>query len=81
MFTLTSSCSRGLDGTEGGLHLTACRLRAIAVLDDHDEQRARFRNLVGDTVAPAVRVVPKGVASRDGDRRPRPCQTGGRAKR
>ena len=42
----------GLHGTEGSLHLTARRLRAIAVLNDHDEQRARFRDLVGDTVAP-----------------------------
>ena len=56
----------GLDGTEGGLHLTARRLRDIAVLDDHDEQRARFRDLVGDTVAPAVRVAPMVVASRNG---------------
>ena len=71
----------GLHGTEGCLHLTARRLRAIAVLDDPDEQRARFRDLVGDTVAPAVRVAPKGVASRDGDRRPRLRQTRGRAKR
>ena len=38
-----------LDGTEGCLHLTAYRLRDIAVLSDHDEQRARFRDLVGDT--------------------------------
>ena len=38
----------GLDGTEGRLHLTARRLRDIAVLDDHDEQRARFLELVGD---------------------------------
>ena len=46
--------------TEGGLHLTARRLRDIAVLDDHDEQRARFRDLVGDTVAPSVsRRVPR----------------------
>ena len=36
-----------LDGTEGCLYLTARRLRDIAVLDDHDEQRARFRDLVG----------------------------------
>ena len=56
----------GLHGTEGGRHLTARRLRAIAVLDDPDEQRARFRDLVGDTVV---------------DRRPRPRQTRGRAKR
>ena len=56
----------GLHGTEGGLHLTARRLRDIAVLDDHDEQRARFRELVGDTVAPSVRVAPTVVASRDG---------------
>ena len=56
----------GLHGTEGGLHLTARRLRAIAVLDDPDEQRARFRALVGDTVAPAVRVAPMVVASRNG---------------
>ncbi len=41
----------GLDGTEGCLHLTARRLRDIAVLNDHDEQRARFRDLVEDTVA------------------------------
>ncbi len=64
----------GLDWTEGGLHLTARRLRDIAVLDDHDEQRARFRDLVGDTVAPSCRVAPTGVASRD-------RQTRGRAKR
>ena len=56
----------GLEGTEGGLHLTARRLRAIAVLDDHDEQRARFRALVGDTVAPSVRVAPTVVTSRGG---------------
>ena len=40
----------GLDGTEGDLHLTARRLRDIAVLDDYDDQRARFRDLVGDAV-------------------------------
>ena len=56
----------GLDGTEGSLHLTARRLRNIAVLDDHDEQRARFRDLVDDTVAPSFRVTPTVVASRDG---------------
>ena len=56
----------GLDGTAGGLHLTARRLRDIAVLDDHDEQRARFRDLVGDTEAPSIRVAPTVVASRDG---------------
>ena len=38
----------GLDGAEGCLHLTARRLRSIAVLDDHDEQLARFWELVGD---------------------------------
>ena len=41
----------GLDGDEGGLRLTERRLRAIAVLGDHDEQRARFRELVGDRSA------------------------------
>ena len=40
--------------------------RGIAVLDDHDKQRARFRDLVGDTVDPSVRVTPTVVASRDG---------------
>ena len=40
----------GLDGTEGGLHLTARRLRNIAVLDDYDDQGARFRDLVGDAI-------------------------------
>ena len=40
----------GLDGTEGGLHLTARRTRDLAVLDARDEQRARFWDLVGDTV-------------------------------
>ena len=55
-----------LDGTEGCLHLTARRLRGIAVLDDPDEQRARFRDLVGDTVAPSYRVASTVVASRDG---------------
>ena len=39
----------GLDGDEGGLHLTERRLRDIAVLDDQDVQRVRFRDLVGDT--------------------------------
>ena len=43
----------GLDGTEGGYYLTAGRLRRLAVLDNHDEQRARFRDLVGDTFATA----------------------------
>ena len=38
-----------LDGTEGGYYLTARRLRHIAALDDHAEQLARFRGLVGDT--------------------------------
>ena len=38
----------GLDGTEGRLHLTARSLRDIAVLDDHDEQKDRFRDLVAD---------------------------------
>ena len=38
-----------LDGNEGCLHLTARRLRDIAVLDDHDEQWTRFQDLVGDT--------------------------------
>ena len=37
----------GLSGTEGALHLTARRLRDIAILDNRDEQRARFRDLVG----------------------------------
>ena len=39
----------GLDGDEGGLHLTERRLRDIAILDDQDVQRVRFRDLVGDT--------------------------------
>ena len=52
-----------LDGTEGACHLTARRLRDIAVLDDHGEQRARFRDLVGDRLATSPpmssRVAPK----------------------
>ena len=55
-----------LDGKEGGLHLTARRLRDIAVLEGHDEKRARFLDLLGDTVAPSFRVTPTDVASRDG---------------
>ena len=44
----------------------ASRVRDIAVLDDPDEQRARFRALVGDTVVPSVRVALTVVAARDG---------------
>ena len=49
----------GLDRTAGRLHLTARKLRAIAVLDDHDEQQARFRDLVGATLATSYRGAPK----------------------
>ena len=71
----------GLDGTEGGLHLTARRLRDIAVLDDPDAQRARFRALVGDTVAPSGRASTV-VTPRGGDRSTKqPRQPRGRAKR
>ncbi len=48
-----------LNGTEGCLHLTARRLRDIAVLDDHDEQRVRFRDLVGNTLDTLLRGGPK----------------------
>ena len=41
----------GLDGTEGRLYLTPRRLRDIALLDDHDAQRVRFRDLVGHDIA------------------------------
>ena len=49
----------GLDGTEGGLYLTARRLRDIAVLDDHDEQLDRFRDLVGGTLATSPPTSPR----------------------
>ena len=52
----------GLDGTARGLRLSERRLRGIAVLDAHDEQVARFRELVGDTVA----TLPPGVAPKAG---------------
>ena len=59
----------GLDGTEGCLHLTARRLRDIAVLNDHDKQRFRFRDLVGGALAtspPTSRsVTSEAVASRE----------------
>ena len=71
----------GLDGTEGGLHLTARRLRDIPVLDDPDAQRARFRALVGDTVAPSGRASTV-VTPRGGDRSTKQRrQPRGRAKR
>ena len=68
----------GLEGTERGLHLIARQLRDIAVLDDPDEQRARFRVLVDDTEAPSARVArrsrPHGTVAE------RPRQPYGRAK-
>jgi len=36
-----------LDGSEGCRHLTERRVRTIARLKDHDEQRAAFGELVG----------------------------------
>ena len=40
-----------LRGDEGCLHVTERQLREIALLEDHREQHARFRDLVGDEPA------------------------------
>ncbi len=52
-----------LGGDEGCFHLSARKLRQIALIEDHDEQRARFGELVGITLAPSAptspRVAPK----------------------
>ena len=52
----------GLGGSEGCLHLTERGLRDIAVLDDHDEQGARFRDLVGGSSPTSPGVAPKAGA-------------------
>ena len=51
-----------LDGTEGCLHLTERRVRAVALLEDHDDQRAAFGELVGVTIPPGAPTLPR-VAS------------------
>ena len=55
-----------LDGTEGCLHLTERRVRAVALLEDHDDQRAAFGELVGVTIPPRAptspRVAPRAAA-------------------
>lgn len=48
-----------LDGTEGYLHLTERRVRAIALLEDHDAQRAAFGDLVGVTIPPRAPTSPR----------------------
>ena len=44
----------GLDGTEGCYFLTERKLRGIALAEDHDEQLARFEDLVGVRLAPCA---------------------------
>jgi hypothetical protein len=57
-----------LDGSEGCLHLTERKVRAIALLEDHDAQRAAFGELVGVTIPPRAptspRVAPRATRSR-----------------
>jgi len=52
-----------LDGSEGCLHLTERKVRAIALLEDHAAQRAAFGELVGVKIPPRAptspRVAPK----------------------
>ena len=48
-----------LEGTEGCFHLSERKLRQIALLEDHDEQRARFGELVGITLAPSAPTSPR----------------------
>ena len=56
----------GLEGTEGCLHLTARRLRDLAVLDDHDEQRRRFRALLSSSSATSPEATDRPDALREG---------------
>jgi len=57
-----------LDGSEGCLHLTERKVRAIALLENHDAQRAAFGELVGVTIPPRAptspRVAPRATRSR-----------------
>lgn len=57
-----------LDGSEGCLHLTERKVRAIALLEDHAAQRAAFGKLVGVTIPPRAptspRVAPRAARSR-----------------
>jgi len=50
-----------LDGSEGCLHLTERRIREIAVIEDQDEQRARFGEMVGMRI-PARQERPRSLA-------------------
>jgi hypothetical protein len=52
-----------LDGTEGCQHLTERKVRAVALLENHDQQRTRFGELVGVTIAPRASTFPR-VAAR-----------------
>lgn len=58
-----------LDGSEGCLHLTERKVRAIALLEDHAAQRAAFGELVGVTIPPRAptlpRVAPRAKGPRD----------------
>ena len=51
-----------MDGNEGCLHLTERKLRNIAVLQDHQEQLARFSELVGIRLAPRTPTSPRVAA-------------------
>lgn len=51
-----------LDGSEGCLHLTERKVRAVALLEDHDAQRAAFGDLIGITIPPRAPTSPR-VAS------------------
>lgn len=53
-----------LEGSEGCLHLTERKLRQIAVLQDHQEQLARFSELVGTRLAPRTPTSPRVAAGR-----------------
>jgi len=53
-----------LDGSEGCLHLTERKLRQISVLTDHQEQLARFSELVGTRLAPRTPTSPRVAAGR-----------------
>ena len=55
----------GLSGTEGALHLTARGLRDIAILDNRDVQRARFRDLVGRPSATSPSGAPQDDPSKE----------------
>ena len=48
-----------LGGDEGCFHLSARKLRQIGWIEDHDEQRGRFGEQIGVTLAPSAPTSPR----------------------